>query len=129
VLRYIDLFWKGTLLIEMKSKDKSLDKAFIQAKEYLQGIKQYELPKYILLSDFENFRLYDIERRMAHEFFLSDFVNHVQHFDFIAGYIKRVFKEQDSVNIEAANLMGKLHDKLKAIGYKGATFLATSYHY
>jgi hypothetical protein len=30
-----------------------------------------------------------------------------------------VYKEQDPVNIEAAALMGKLHDKLKAIGYEG----------
>jgi len=26
---YIDLFWKGTMLVEMKSKGKNLDKAFI----------------------------------------------------------------------------------------------------
>ena len=58
---YIDLFWKGTLLVEMKSKGKSLDKAYTQAKEYLQGIKPHELPQYILISDFETFRLYDFE--------------------------------------------------------------------
>ena len=116
---YIDLFWKGTLLVEMKSKRKSLDKAYVRVKEYLQGIIQYELPKYILLSDFANFRLYDIESGTIHDFLLSNFVSHVQHFGFIAGYVKRVFKEQDPVNIEAANLMGKLHDKLKAIGYEG----------
>lgn len=29
---YVDLLWKGTILIEMKSKGKNLDKAFIQAK-------------------------------------------------------------------------------------------------
>lgn len=63
--------------------------------------------------------MYDYESGEVHEFLLSDFVNHVQHFGFIAGYIKRVFKEQYLVNIKAANLMGKLHDKLKAIGYDG----------
>ncbi len=50
---YIDLFWKGTMLVEMKSKGKDLDKAFQQAKEYTQKLKQEELPKYILVSDFE----------------------------------------------------------------------------
>jgi hypothetical protein len=38
---------------------------------------------------------------------------------FIAGYQKRTYKEQDTVNIEAAELMGRLHDKLKAIVYEG----------
>lgn len=40
-------------------------------------------------------------------------------FGFIAGYQKRTYQEQDPVNIKAAELMGKLHDKLKAIGYTG----------
>lgn len=116
---YIDLLWKGTLLVEMKSKGKNLDKAYQQAREYLQGIKQHELPQYILISDFQHFRLYDYETGDMHSFTLGDFVNHIQHFGFIAGYIKRVFKEQDPVNIKAANLMGKLHDRLKEIGYTG----------
>ena len=113
---YIDLFWKSTLLIEMKSKGKNLDKAYTQAREYLQGIKNHELPQYVLISDFETFRLYDYETGEIHQFLLVDFINNVQHFGFIAGYIKRTFKEQDPVNIKAANLMGKLHDKLKEIG-------------
>jgi hypothetical protein len=116
---YIDLFWKGNLLVEMKSKGKDLNKAYIQAKEYLQTIKQQELPQYILISDFDKFHLYDYETGEKHEFVLADFINNVQHFGFIAGYIKRVFKEQDPVNIKAANLMGKLHDRLKEIGYDG----------
>ena len=30
---YIDLLWKGTILVEMKSRGKNLDEAFEQAKE------------------------------------------------------------------------------------------------
>lgn len=116
---YIDLFWKGTLVIEMKSRGKNLDKAFIQAKEYLHGIKQHELPKYILVSDFEIFRLHDLEETKIIEFKLKDFVGNIQHFGFIAGYQKKTYKEQDPVNIKAAELMGKLHDRLKEIGYEG----------
>ena len=116
---YIDLFWKGTLVIEMKSRGKNLDKAFTQAKEYLHGIKQHELPKYILVSDFDIIRLHDLEETKVIEFKLKDFVNNIQHFGFIAGYQKRTYKEQDPVNIKAAELMGKLHDRLKEIGYEG----------
>jgi type I restriction-modification system DNA methylase subunit len=116
---YIDLLWKGTILIEMKSRGKNLDKAFIQAKDYIHGLKEHELPKYILVSDFETFRLFDTEENTTTEFKLNDFVNNVQLFGFIAGYQKRIYKEQDPANIKAAELMGKLHDRLKEIGYDG----------
>jgi len=116
---YIDLLWKGTMLVEMKSRGKDLAKAYQQAIEYLQKLPQHELPRYILISDFELFRLYDLEEDSLTEFKFSEFVNNVQHFGFIAGYQGHIFKEQDPVNIKAAELMGKLHDKLKAVGYDG----------
>ena len=116
---YIDMLWKGTLLVEMKSRGKNLDKAYQQARDYLHGLKQHELPKYILICDFDIFRLYDLEADNLTEFHLAELVNNVQHFGFIAGYQKREYKEQDPVNIKAAELMGKLHDKLKAVGYEG----------
>ncbi|MCZ2357494.1 MAG: class I SAM-dependent DNA methyltransferase [Bacteroidia bacterium] len=116
---YIDLLWKGTILIEMKSRGKNLDKAYQQAKEYTHGLKQHELPKYILISDFENFRLYDLDEDKTVEFKLNDLVNNAQHFGYILGYQKKVYKEQDPANIKAAELMGKLHDRLEEIGYRG----------
>ncbi|HYF02392.1 MAG TPA: DNA methyltransferase [Patescibacteria group bacterium] len=116
---YIDLLWKGTILIEMKSRGKNLDRAFQQAKDYLHGLKQYELPKYILISDFETFRLYDLEEEKTIEFTLSELVHNVHHFGYILGYQKKVYKEQDPANIKAAELMGRLHDRLKEIGYTG----------
>lgn len=116
---FIDLLWKGVILIEHKSRGRDLDRAFQQAKDYFPGLKEKELPRYILVSDFERFRLYDLEENQQTAFQLSDFVNHVHLFGFIAGYQKRSYKEQDPVNTEAAELMGQLHDKLKAIGYDG----------
>jgi type II restriction/modification system DNA methylase subunit YeeA len=116
---FVDLLWKGTILVEHKSRGKSLDKAYKQAKDYFPGLKEVELPRYILVSDFENFRLYDLETTSQHDFTLKQFVDHVHLFGFIAGYQKRTYKEQDPVNIEAAELMGKLHDKLKSMGYTG----------
>jgi len=116
---YIDLLWKGTILIEMKSSGKNLDKAFQQAIDYTYGLKQHELPKYILVSDFKIFRLFDTEEQKTVEFKLNDLVNNVQLFGYILGYQKKVYKEQDPANIKAAELMGKLHDRLKEIGYEG----------
>lgn len=116
---YIDLLWKGTILIEMKSRGKNLDKAYAQAIEYTHGLKEHELPKYILISDFENFRLYDLEENKTIEFKLNELIDNVQHFGYILGYQKKVYKEQDPANIKAAELMGKLHDRLEEIGYTG----------
>ena len=125
---YIDLLWKGTILIEMKSRGKNLEKAYQQAVEYTYGLQQHELPKYILVSDFEYFRLYDMEASPTSpnpyagefvEFKLNELVNNVQHFGYLLGYQKNVYKEQDPANIKAAELMGKLHDRLKEIGYSG----------
>lgn len=119
---YIDLLWKGQILIEMKSKGKDLTKAYGQAKGYLHGLSQFEIPKYVLVCDFERFRLYDLEEKgdsEYHEFLLKDLVSNVEHFGFIAGYQKKIYREEDPVNIKAAELMGKLHDRLKEIGYEG----------
>lgn len=116
---FIDLFWKGTLLVEHKSKGKNLDAAFEQATDYFHGIKEHELPKYVLVSDFENFKLYDLDDKKEYEFGIKDFHKNIKLFGFIAGYQKRTFKDEDPVNIKAAELMGKLHDQLEESGYEG----------
>ncbi|MDT3674640.1 DNA methyltransferase [Microcystis wesenbergii] len=116
---FIDLLWKGTILVEHKSKGKDLEKAPQQAKDYFPNLKEHELPRYILVSDFQRFKLYDLDSGNQWEFELSNFVDNVHLFDFIAGYEKRVYKDEDPVNIQAAELMGKLHDCLKEIGYMG----------
>jgi len=116
---YIDLLWKGNILVEMKSRGKNLDKAYNQARDYTYGLKQHELPKYILVSDFEIFRLTDLEDDKTTVFTLSEFVNYIELFGPLIGYHKKIYKEQDPANIKAAELMGKLHDSLKDIGYTG----------
>ncbi|MDJ0524620.1 MAG: N-6 DNA methylase [Microcystis sp. M53600_WE12] len=116
---FIDLLWKGTILVEHKSKGKDLEKATQQAKDYFPNLKEHELPRYILVSDFQRFKLYDLDSGNQWEFELINFVDNVHLFDFIAGYEKRVYKDEDLVNLQAAELMGKLHDCLKEIGYMG----------
>ena len=43
----------------------------------------------------------------------------VQALGSIAGFQARTYKEQDPVNIHAAEKLGNLHDELKAVGYSG----------
>lgn len=116
---YIDLFWKGNLLVEHKSRGKDLDKAYTQAIDYFPGIKDYELPKFVLVSDFERFRLYDLEDESRHDFTLAELQNNIHLFGFIAGYAKREVRAEDPANLKAAELMGKLHDRLAESGYGG----------
>ncbi len=115
----IDAFWKGVLLIEHKSTDQDLDRAFKQAADYFPGIADRDLPRYILVSDFARFRLYDLELDTEIHFNLNELHKHIKRFGFIAGYQAVEIKPQDPVNIKAAVQMGKLHDLLLASGYDG----------
>ncbi len=116
---YIDLLWKGTLLIEHKSEGKDLDKAYTQALDYFVGLKQRDLPKYVLVSDFKRLRLYNLDDNTQHEFALADLHENVRWFGFIAGYTQKKYADEAPVNIKAAEKMGTLHDKLLANGYEG----------
>src|ERR1700730_12970089 len=100
---YLDLFWKGKLLVEQKSAGRSLIPARAQALDYFPGLKEHELPRYILLSDFQNFELYDLDIAPDRPvcFRLQDLPDHVQDFGFIAGQERRIFRDQDPVNILA----------------------------
>lgn len=115
---YIDLLWPGMLLVEMKSKGKDLDKAYTQAKEYCHGLQEHELPRLIVICDFHTFQVYNEDGEKT-AFVLADLLKNIQAFALLAGYQKRTYKEQDPVNMQAAERMGRLHDKLKAAGYQG----------
>ncbi len=117
---FIDLLWQGVLLVEQKSRGKSLTRAYEQAIEYFAGLKDCDLPRYILVCNFSHFRLYDLEIDTQHEFALSELYQNVHLFGFIAGYKTTAYQEQDPVNIRAAEAMGKLHNAMQAIGYTGA---------
>ncbi|MGH8613623.1 MAG: class I SAM-dependent DNA methyltransferase [Gammaproteobacteria bacterium] len=115
----IDAFWKGVLVVEHKSLGQDLDRAFVQALDYFPGIADRDLPKYVLVSDFARFRLYDLDAQVQTEFALKDLHKHIKRFGFVAGYAPQEIKPQDPVNIRAAEQMGRLHDLLKASGYGG----------
>ena len=116
---FIDLFWKGVLLVEHKSAGRNLVPAKTQALAYFPGLKEIELPRYILLSDFQSFELYDLHEGQDIRFKLQELPRYVEAFGFIIGVQTRTFRDQDPANIEASELMGKLHDALKASGYQG----------
>ena len=133
---FIDLFWKGRLLVEHKSRGKSLERAESQAFEYLQSLaregRHDEIPRYVIVTDFDRLALYDLEPEDVRDLPLfcglhvqrvetrvNDLHRHVCLFGFIPGYKVRSFDQEDPINIRAAEVMGRLHDALAAGDYTG----------
>ena len=116
---FIDLFWPGVLLVEQKSAGRDLARAYGQAGAYFDALPERERPRYILVSDFRTFELHDLDEREAATFALEDLPAHVEKFGFIMGVQRRAFRDQDPANIEAAELVGHLHDMLAETGYRG----------
>ena len=115
---FIDLFWPSVLLVEQKSAGRDLGAAYKQAGEYFDALPEHERPRYILVSDFQTFELHDLSERQQIAFPLADLPTHVEAFGFILGRERRTFRDQDPANIEAAELVGRLHDALAEAGYR-----------
>ncbi len=132
----IDLFWKRMLLVEHKSSGQDLSRAQSQAFDYIQALinegRHDEIPRYVIVSDFGRIALHDLEpeeekdlplfagRRVASlEFPIAEFHKRIHAFAFIPGYKQHKFEEQDPINIEAVEIMGRLHGTLEAGGYSG----------
>ena len=116
---FIDLFWPGVLIVEQKSAGRDLKAAYEQAGAYFDALPERERPRYILVSDFQTFELHDLDERTVVEFPLRDLPAHVESFGFILGVQRRTFRDQDPANIEAAELVGRLHDALADAGHRG----------
>jgi hypothetical protein len=115
----IDYLWKGRVLVEHKSRGEDLDAAGIQARDYFDGLRDADLPRYIIVSDFARIRLHDVETGEQTEFALRELPRKIGLFGFLSGYTTRPPLPTDPVNQEAAEALGRLHDLLEADGYSG----------
>ena len=116
---FIDLFWPGWLLVEQKSAGRDLTEARRQALSYFDALPKHNQPRYLLLCDFQNFELLDLDEGEESRFALADLPEHIEKFGFILGVQRRTFRDQDPVNVEASELMAQLHDRLQETGYGG----------
>jgi hypothetical protein len=132
----IDLLWKGRLLVEHKSFGEDLGLAATQAFTYIEDLTREdrweEIPRWVLVSDFARFVLYDLEpedqldlplfagRQIEkHHFTLAEFPKQVRHFAFMLGQARVRYKPEDEANEKAYDRMCQLHDELKAGGFTG----------
>lgn len=111
---YIDCFWPAVFLGEAKSPGKDLNTAYGQALDYLNGgsIKPTEFPKYILIVDFETFRLTRLGTtadRWSTTFALADLPDHVDELLFLAGMEAVTKAEEEDASIKASELMARMY--------------------
>lgn len=64
---FVDLFWPGVLLVEHKSRGKSLDDAVDQAIGYLHNLPERDLPQLVVVCDFARFRVQRLASGKTHE--------------------------------------------------------------
>ena len=132
----IDLLWRGKLIVEHKSRGEDLSQAETQAFGYIEDLTREgrtdEIPRFVLVSDFANFVLYDLEpeeqlnlplfagRPISRvEFPLADLPRHIRSFAFMLGQTRVRFEAEDEANEKAYKRMCELHDALKAGGLSG----------
>ncbi len=135
---YIDLFWPGRFLVEMKSTGKDLRKAADQAFAYIAALEDStEVPRWVLTCDFARFELYDLgddqentqrlfknakgrsAQKPVKSFDLSELPRHLASFGFIRNEDTHHSDSQTVVNLKAVKLLGELHDSIKADDFKG----------
>lgn len=116
---FIDLFWPSVLLVEQKSAGKDLLKAEGQALDYVLGLKDRDVPKFVLTCDFQRFRLLELDTRKEISFTLPELHKHAEDFGFMVGVQRRNYGKQTEVSIKAAELLGTVHDALYDKNYRG----------
>ena len=132
----IDLLYRGKLIVEHKSRGQSLSRAETQAFGYIEDLTREgrldEVPRFVLVSDFASFILYDLEPEEQRDlplfagrpmsslaFTLRDFPSHVRAFAFLLGQTHVRLDPEDPANEKAYQRMCELHDALKAAGFTG----------
>lgn len=119
---YIDALVPGLLIIELKSRGKSLGIAEQQALDYMNDLPDAEQPRFVLTSDFARFRLLDMHAPVGRDvvqFALEELPRHAESLAFLAGYQTRSFgsEQQETASIKAARIMAELFEALEGSGY------------
>lgn len=123
----IDVFYAGVMIGEHKSKGEDLSKAASQAFNYVQSLQREgrdsDLPQYIVVSDFQTIVIYDLDSKDPAEpvakFKTAKLHDNIKHLGFLSGYTTKPVDPEDPINIEAVEVLGKLHDALEKGGYTG----------
>ena len=114
---YIDVLWKGKVIVEHKSRGRSLGEAKKQAEDYMERLKPAERPRYLVTCDFGRFEVFDLHNGHEDKFTLETLSDHAPFLGFLGGYEPKRPSHEAPVNIEAVEKLGALYDSMKAGGY------------
>ncbi len=114
---FIDVLWKGKLIVEHKSRGKDLKAAKVQAEDYMERLKPAERPRFLVTCDFHRFQVYDLHTGHEEHFTLGELPEKAETLGFLGGYEPKRPCHEAPVNIEAVERLGKLYDSMKAGGY------------
>lgn len=112
---FIDFFWSGMVIGEAKSLDKNLDEACDQALDYLNGgsVSSHEWPRFVISTDFENFRLDRLgDESWTLRFTIEEVPDYLEQLLFFAGVETLTKREQENASIDAAAIMARLFNTL-----------------
>lgn len=109
----IDVFWPSHLVAEHKSRGAPLEETLTdQALDYLDSLAERDLPIMVVASDFARFRYRILDTGEEDEFPIEELPQHLDVFQFMAGYRARPYEHEVAVDVKAAELLGRLHDSL-----------------
>ena len=124
----IDIYIPEThVLIEQKSFGIDLDKPeprhgemltpFKQAEQYSQKLPLSEKARYIIVSNFETFRIHDLDKQgfesTYEEIKLCELEKECHRFGFIIDKNKQMLQREMEISLKAGELVGKLYDAIK----------------
>ena len=115
---FIDLFWKGKLLVEHKSASKSSEKDFQKALEqgmdYVKNLKDAkDKPKFVIICNFKKFKIHDLVQNKTTIIELEKLHEHITDFRFLQDFAKALESEEEEVNKLAASKLAALYRHVK----------------
>lgn len=125
---FIDVYIPSTkVLIEQKSIDKDLSKGYKQsddriltpyqqAKRYANELPRREYPRWIVVCNFAEFWVYDLERphEEPYKILLANLENEYERLNFLVDQGDEHIKQEQKVSEEAGRLVGQIYDALFA---------------
>lgn len=119
---YIDALVPGLCAIEMKSAGKDLEVAERQALDYIDDLTDVETPRWVISSDFTQFRILDLKAPDGADtrtFTLEELPANSDLLAFLAGYQTSPFgnQQQEEASVKAAQIMADLYEALSDSGY------------
>lgn len=115
---FVDLLWPRHIGVEHKSAGQDLDDAMDQLVDYLPSVSDLDLPRLLVVCDFEHFVVRDTDTGVETRFTLAELPARVEMFAFLAGYTRStVFEAEEEANLRATELLATIHDELLTFRY------------